>query len=90
MKEVLLVGAGLLVAVFAWLGVKVFGGKETLAKPEPTNKEIEAREEVTQTLIEKAKVSAKTEEKVKELDEIEKMPDSPEKLKAAAAAIRDL
>ena len=90
MKEILLVGAGLLVALLAWLGAKVFGGGKKVTQPGPTEKEVEAREEVTKTLIEKAKVSAKTDAVIKELEVIEKMPDSPEKLKAAADAIRDL
>ena len=90
MRELLLVGAGLAVALFVWIGAKIFGKAKKAIKPGPTEKEVKAREEVTKTLIEKAKVSAKTEVKVKELEKIEEMPDSPEKLQAAANAIRDL
>ena len=91
MKELLLVGSGLLVALLVWLGAKGFGkGGKKAIQPGPSEKEVKAREEVTKTLIEKAKVSAKTEAEVEVLEEIEKMPDSPEKLKAAADAIKDL
>jgi hypothetical protein len=90
MKELLLVGSGLVVAILVWLGAKGFGKGKTVSQPLPTEKETQAREEVTRTLIEKGKVSAKTEAEVEVLEEIEKMPESPEKLKAAADAIKDL
>jgi hypothetical protein len=90
MKELLLVGSGLVVAILVWLGAKGFGKGKTVSQPLPTEKETKAREEVTRTLIEKGKVSAKTEAEVEVLEEIEKMPESPEKLKAAADAIKDL
>jgi hypothetical protein len=90
MRELLLVGSGLVVAVLAWLGAKTFGKGKKALQPGPSEREVKAREEVTKVLIEKAKTSAKTEVKIKELEEIEKMPDSPEKLEAAADAIRDL
>ncbi len=90
MKELLLVGAGLVLALLAWLGAKGFGKGKKVSQPGTTEEETRAREEVTKTLIDKAKVSAKTDVEVKKLEEIEKMPESPDKLKAAANAIRDL
>ena len=91
MKELLLVGSGFVVALLVWLGAKGFGsGGKKASQLGPSEKEVEAREEVTRTLIEKGKVSAKTEAEVEVLEEIEKMPDSPEKLRAAANAIKDL
>lgn len=90
MKEVLLIVSGLVIAVLVWLGAKGFGKGKKISQPGTTEEEAKAREEVTKTLIEKAKVSAKTEVKLKELEKIEKMPESPDKLKAAADAIRNL
>ncbi len=90
MKELLLIGAGLVVGLFIWLGAKTLGKGKKIAQPGPTEIEVKAREEVTKTLIEKAKVSAKTEVEVEKLEKIEAMPESPDKLRAAADAIRDL
>ena len=90
MKEILLIGSGLVVALFIWLGAGIFGKGKKVSQPGPTEEEVKAREEVTKTLIEKAKVSARTEVEVAELEKIEKMSESTDKLRAAADAIRSL
>lgn len=90
MKEALLVGAGLIIAVLAFLGSKLFGGGNKAKQLGPTEKEQAAAKKVTEAVIEKAKINAKSDAERENIDEIAKMPDGPEKLEKAADLIRDL